>query len=660
MITNLKIRIKNYKSYLDSGWISLDGKIILTGVDTRGRSNGVGKSSILESLNLFLTEEYVDWSKADITSVINNNASKKDKLEIIVNCLIDNKEFTGTISGRDHLIFEGDNYLYNKFKQELVGSVMTQGLVDNIADFEKRSELDNYIDRFYNTKEIVNKLTDFKTTTINEFNASLDELKNNHSDINNQISQETSIIARLQGFLDSNKENIGDSEETLKNALNSLYSEYDSINVNYDLFRNTYNNKIKELKKENDKSISIQTLNKIKLEKDFKSKQYIQNKKQDFLNKLDKVIKNAKDEEYSNNLKSLYTNSLTKELLIKINDIKGTKFLVGTTGKEVIEQLDKDKNEISKLLGTTIKYSDIDLKPYTSDAKTDKYLYYKDLEDKIELIYSLPKFLETAIKNSNLLNYDWSPLDTSNYDTLIKQGESQLTKDNTLEINSLNEKINNLNSQELRFKELGYKIKEVESTLDRLNKVKQYTLEIESHKAKLDTLNFQLNVYADNIQLISNRLNNFNNLIGSIIKYSGEELRKEFGTKLGHLATILVNDIFGFKGEIALDSNASKTAFKFDEGNGFLSFKRLSGGQLQKIKLAINLAMLLYFYKDRQYIFLDEVFQHLDPSSKEDLIDYIVNKLNIKNILLIQHEDLDFAGFKELKIYRDENNNTRI
>ena len=660
MITNLKIRIKNYKSYLDSGWISLDGKIILTGVDTRGRSNGVGKSSILESLNLFLTEEYVDWTKADITSVINNNASKKDKLEIIVNCLIDNKDFTGTISGRDHLIFEGDNYLYNKFKQELIGSVMTQGLVDNIADFEKRSELDSYIDRFYNTKEIVDKLTDFKTTTIREFNASLDDLKKNHSDISNQISQETSIIARLQGFLDSNKENIGDNEETLKNALSSLYGEYNSLNVNYDLFRNTYNNKIKELKQESNNSISVQTLNKIKLEKDFKSKQYIQNKKQDFLNKLDRVIKNAKDEEYSNNLKSLYANSLSEELLTKINNVKGTKFSIGVTGKEVIEQLDKDKNDISNLLGTTINYSDIDLKPYTSTMKTEEYLFYKELEDKIELIYSLPEFLETALKNSNLLKYDWSPLDTSNYDNLIKQGESQLTKDNTLEINNLNEKISKLNSQELRFKELGYKIKEIESALDKLDKVKKYTLEIESHNAKLDTLNFQLGVYADNIQLISDRLNNFNNLTNSIIKYSGEELRKEFGTKLGHLATILVNDIFGFKGEIALDSNATKTTFKFDEGNGFLSFKRLSGGQLQKIKLAINLAMLLYFYKDRQYIFLDEVFQHLDPASKEDLIDYIVNKLNIKNILLIQHEDLDFAGFKELKIYRDENNNTKI
>jgi DNA repair exonuclease SbcCD ATPase subunit len=149
-------------------------------------------------------------------------------------------------------------------------------------------------------------------------------------------------------------------------------------------------------------------------------------------------------------------------------------------------------------------------------------------------------------------------------------------------------------------------------------------------------------------------------LVDSISRFSGEELRNEFGFKLAKLSSVLLNDIFNLDGEITLESNGLRTTFKYNDGNGFLSFNVLSGGQLQKIKLAINLALLLFFYKDRQYIFLDEVFQHLDNPSKGLLINYIVKELGIKNILLIQHDSLKFEGFKEIRVYRDENKNTKV
>jgi hypothetical protein len=54
------------------------------------------------------------------------------------------------------------------------------------------------------------------------------------------------------------------------------------------------------------------------------------------------------------------------------------------------------------------------------------------------------------------------------------------------------------------------------------------------------------------------------------------------------------------------------------------------------------------------------VFQHLDNPSKGLLINYIVKELGIKNILLIQHDSLKFEGFKEIRVFRDENKNTKV
>ena len=667
MISNLKIRIKNYKSYLDSGWISLDGKIILTGVDIRGRSNGVGKSSILDALNMFLTEDYLDYSKADITSVINNNAGKKDKLEISVNCNIDDKEFTGIISGKDHLTFYGDEYLYSKFKNELNGSIMTQGLVDNIADFEKRSELDNYIDRFYNTKEIISKLTDFKEQTTTNFNTSIRDLTTKRDDLKSQIFTQSTILARLQGSLDSCKEILGVEEKTLQNSLKTLSGEYMSINTDYVREKSELNAKISIVKKQlqdNNSDALLQKINDFKLDKDAFYKNTIYAKKSDFLTKLSKVVQDACNKEYYSALENNYSAILETDVLSQINEVVGVQFLQGTTGADIFKRLNTDNDKVKTILNNRISRTQVSILEYNVDyANMDGfYIMYRNLDTKIDIKYHIPDFVLNAIKD--LLNYDWSEPDTYNFDVRIKECEDKIKSCNISQLNkdldTYTKELNNLILNEARSKELKSQISSITDLLDKIKTYKDTSNKIEETKKVLDTLNQQLIDVESKLTILQDRLSAFNNLTTSIVKYSMEDLRKEFGTKLSHLATLLVKDIFGFDGEISLDSNGNKTSFKFNEGNGFLSFKRLSGGQLQKIKLSINLAMLLFFYKDRQYIFLDEVFQHLDPASKEDLITYITNNLNIKNILLIQHEDLSFEGFKELKIHRDSSGNTSL
>lgn len=669
MVSDLKLRIKNYKSYLDSGWINLDGKIILTGVDERGRSNGVGKTSILEVLDMFITSNYEEWTKADIVSVINNTCGKKEGLELSLNCIVDGVEFTGSITGRDHLVFEGNSYLYNKFKQEFTGCIMNQGLVDNIADFEKRSELDNYIDRFYNVKEIITKLGDFKNDTSTEFNNSLEQVKTDISNIENETRVVDSQIFRLQGSLEQYSKFTQVDKKALKSELEPLKEKAKEYKDSYANIKYELNNKIKyneNILSNNNNTKVLKEIENLKLSKEQYINAQIQNKKTTYLNKLYELVNSACDNRYKQESSEILDNDLDSDVLSDIayeislfrDDWEKN---TPETGREVLDTLDTFDKEIKTIIGSSVKKIQIKIISESDmhECDSEYYIIYKNLDTKIDIKYHVPQFVAEVINN---MSFDWSTPDTFYWDNRIKSLENPNLDLNKIdsETKELKEELTKVLVKESEKIQLDLKISEIETKLKGKQEYDRMITEIETLENKKNELSKDLEEWTNRKEILEKRLSDLNNLIGSITKYSGEDLRKEFGTKLGHLASVLVEDIFGFKGEIALDSNGSKTSFKFNEGNGFLSFKRLSGGQLQKIKLAINLAMLLFFYKDRQYIFLDEVFQHLDPASKEDLINYIVNKLNIKNVLLIQHEDLVFPGFKELRLIRDSSHNTHL
>lgn len=665
MVSDLKLRIKNYKSYLDSGWVNLDGKIILTGIDERGRSNGVGKTSILEVLDMFITSGYEEWTKADIVSVINNTCGKKEGLELSLSCNIDGKEFNASISGRDCLVFEGDSYLYNKFKQEFTGCIMNQGLVDNIADFEKRSELDNYIDRFYNVKEIITKLGDFKTEASTGFNSSLEQVKTEISRIESDIRIVDSQIFRSQGLLEQYSKFMSLDPKLLDIELEGLKEKVKAYKSSYTNIKTELNSKIKEnesiLNNNNDK---VKELDNLKLSRDQWVRIEIQNNKSNYLNKLYGAVDSACDKKYILDSTKILDKDLDHDILSDIGyevSLFHDEWETNTpkTGREVLSKINKLEDSAKTIIGTSTKKVQVKIIPEAEEmSNTSEYfIVYKNLDFKIDIKYHVPQFISEVVEG---LSWDWSAPNTSYWDAKIQELETldfDKIKSETVE---LKEELTKVLVEESEKVSLDSKIEDIETQLQGYRDWAETGSIIVCLEDKKRELEKALEVENSKKRLLEKRLSDLNNLIGSITKYSGEDLRKEFGVKLGRLASVLVEDIFGFKGEIALDSNGTKTSFKFNEGNGFLSFKRLSGGQLQKIKLAINLAMLLFFYKDRQYIFLDEVFQHLDPASKEDLINYITNKLNIKNVLLIQHEDLVFPGFKELKIIRDKDHNSHL
>jgi DNA repair exonuclease SbcCD ATPase subunit len=736
MLSNLNIRVQNFKSYLDSDWVNLDGKNVLVGIDTKGYSNGSGKSSILDALTLFLDNNWEHYNKTEVSTLTNVNTPKKQSIVISLKCLLDGEVFEAQINGSDGFIFSGDKSKLAKFQQELVGSVMTQGLINNLADFEKRSQLDDYIDQFYKVKEIIAKLKDFQKDTVSNLGKKIDSLNTSISVENSALNKENQNYFTCQGqitlYQQYSEESITKLEEEFNQVNNTVNSLYDDFNSKRNKLQNEKFNVSSRIAELSSTENIKQKINKIKQDKDnfissertkylagisrqlnsiissyvqnigyiygMKYNQEVEKKRKDRLNKIaeieDKISKlSLKTPDY------VLTKEEVDHVNLAVSDWVPQEFKLGDTYGEVTKALNsfvvnvkkaveedsqeviKLREELQKVPNLTYNKSAIqkraeelsiasDMKKYAPVNKPVYYVYWEFIEElgKFEFDYNLPTEFEKTIDIVAFFNtLPKFSYDTSIYDLEISSLEKELEIDSVTELNNLNlrvkqidEELSNLTSKELEYsKYAGYKT-ELTSKINGCRNYLNLSTEIMKSSSNIIALKENIEKLENEKSVFVKRQEDMNKLADSISKFSGEELRNEFGYKLAKLSSVLLNDIFNLDGEIMLESNGLRTTFKYNDGNGFLSFKVLSGGQLQKIKISINLALLLFFYKDRQYIFLDEVFQHLDNPSKGLLINYIVKELGIKNILLIQHDSLKFEGFKEIRVFRDENKNTKV
>lgn len=646
MISNLILNIKNFQSYIDSGDINLDGRIILSGIDNNGLSNGTGKSTILKSLDLFLTEEYKDYTKADIKALTNANAKRGSYIDITVRCLIDGVPFEANLNGKDYFKLTADEYMLNKFKQELSGSIMNQGLVDNIADFEKRSELDNYIDKFYNTKEIVTKLKDLETITVTKINEALNKA---NTDYNNKVNK----VNLLANEINSLKNNIAMYEQynnidikTLNTAILSVKEQCKEFNKDYEFEKSKFSNAINRINAELNNN-----RNQIELVK--QRYEYIrtqtQRTREVYLNKLNSYIEREVRNYNNSKLNDKPSELVSIEDLDKINRlVEGIEFSYGVTYKDIISQTRNNQNEIEKICNFVKPVTVLFVPSYQEPSNSYYVSYTEDFKFKV----NIPADMKLDLNSITL-----DKVDTSYFDSQIKNIDVEaLTK----QLDEYKACYNNLLEEELKLTKLKGELRDYEFQLEGYNKLVGFKQQLETDEKELSIINTDAILAKQEVEKFEFRISELHKIIDSVCKFSGEELREEFGTKLAKISTILLEDIFNMKGTVSLESNGTKTSFKFNEGIGDLSFKSLSGGQLQKIKICINLAMLLFFYKDRQYIFLDEVFQHLDNPSKQRLIQYIVKELKIKNVLLIQHDTLKFEGFRDLVVYRGKDLNSVV
>jgi len=181
-VNGIEIRLHNFKSYIDSNWIPLNGKIEITGENKiDGGSNGSGKSSILEALWVLVKQSKSETKPAEYKRYI-REGSQDFSIDAKVIC--DNKEYfiNSTKNGIqcDNAVKKGLSDLYYSF--------LLQGMPNSFANINPKErkeaisidfDCDNLVERSINNLESgIIKVKEQITTTENNISV-IDNKKTN-------------------------------------------------------------------------------------------------------------------------------------------------------------------------------------------------------------------------------------------------------------------------------------------------------------------------------------------------------------------------------------------------------------------------------------------------------------------------------------------------
>jgi len=149
-ISQIELRLRNFKSYTDSDWIELNGKIEITGENRiDGGSNGSGKSSILEALWVLVKQSKSDAKLSELRRYVRKGAHD---FSIDAKIIYNDKEYS--INSTSHGI-QCDNAI-KKGLTDLYYSFLLQGMPNSFANLKPSDrkeaisidfECDNLVDR---------------------------------------------------------------------------------------------------------------------------------------------------------------------------------------------------------------------------------------------------------------------------------------------------------------------------------------------------------------------------------------------------------------------------------------------------------------------------------------------------------------------------------
>lgn len=243
-----------------------------------------------------------------------------------------------------------------------------------------------------------------------------------------------------------------------------------------------------------------------------------------------------------------------------------------------------------------------------------------------------------------------------------------------------------VNEVEEQFGELERQIERLENDLSELQDVKVKVEQVKANQQQVDNISVQIQKLTSMIGEINNRVNPYESHKS---KSEGDKKRllaelKDISEQLGKIEAELdltsdLEDIFGNSGmksyifdnltpklnttinhylhmlddidveittqkELKSGEKREKFEVKVDNHHGANSYKGLSGGEKRKVDVAISLAFNAIVREltgsDIGLLFLDEVFENLDQSSSEKVMDLLIEfSKDVDNVFVVSHND---------------------
>ena len=424
---------------------------------------------------------------------------------------------------------------------------------------------------------------------------------------------------KLEKYKDSKYE-IEENKNILLEKYSNLEIELNYLNKIKKIYKNKKIKKKKKKIKENDEKINLNKNEILKIENE--NKKILEKNK----NKLNKI------EENKNKIKNkliiffiiLILINITQFIFIKNNIIKYIFLLTLPTYLIFSIIYLKNKKKKIKIFEKENKNEEEKINKEKNNYLNENKIIEKNNKELENEINELKNNLNLKI-NSEIEKIKNNYLEKIENKKIIKKNDLENIKE---EIEKIQKELNNT---KIRLHELDLDRENVEPQIDNLLKLEE---KIVNNNEKIVNLK---------------KLDKSMNLAKNILEKAYEKMKNTVTPKFTKNLSENIDEITKGKYKNVMVKDDNGLIVELDNGN-YVEAKRLSVGTIDQLYLSLRLSMTEELSKEKMPIILDEAFAYYDTQRLENILKYLSEKYNNRQIILLTCTEREKEILDKLKI----------
>ena len=399
----------------------------------------------------------------------------------------------------------------------------------------------------------------------------------------------------------------------------------------------------------------------------------------EYLNKIKKILEEEKIENEKIKIKENIKNENDKKINLnkkEISDIENGNKKIIEKNNQKINKLIKNKNKLKNkfiilfillflinviqvifIKNTIFKYIFLLTLP---TFLIFSIIYFRNKKNKIKILEKENKEEEEKINNekNNYLNEN-KIIEKNNNElqTEINELKNNLNSKINLEIEKIkNNYLNKIKNNEIiKIDNLNYINEEIEKTQKEFNMIK-----IKLHELDFDKENVEPKI--DNLMKIEEKLVNNNekivnlkkleksmNLAKELLEKAYEKMKNTVTPKFTENLSKNINEITNGKYTNVMVQDDNGLVVELENGN-YVEANRLSVGTIDQLYLSLRLSMIEDLSKEKMPIILDEAFAYYDTQRLKNILKYLVNTYQDRQIIIFTCTEREKNIFDECNL----------
>ena len=399
----------------------------------------------------------------------------------------------------------------------------------------------------------------------------------------------------------------------------------------------------------------------------------------EYLNKIKKIIEEEKIENEKIKIKENIKNENDKKINLnkkEISDIENGNKKIIEKNNQKINKLIKNKNKLKNkfiilfillflinviqvifIKNTIFKYIFLLTLP---TFLIFSIIYFRNKKNKIKILEKENKEEEEKINNekNNYLNEN-KIIEKNNNElqTEINELKNNLNSKINLEIEKIkNNYLNKIKNNEIiKIDNLNYINEEIDKVQKEFNlaKIKLHELDFdkENVEPKIDNLMKIEEKLVNNNEKIVNlkKLEKSMNLAKELLEKAYEKMKNTVTPKFTENLSKNINEITNGKYTNVMVQDDNGLVVELENGN-YVEANRLSVGTIDQLYLSLRLSMIEDLSKEKMPIILDEAFAYYDTQRLKNILKYLVNTYQDRQIIIFTCTEREKNIFDECNL----------